>query len=355
MIVTGGHGDDAGRPPLRRRARTSRFPVERHEVAATHGAGCTHSATLAALLARGETLEDAARGAAAAASRAVAQGLAELGARRRPRRRDRTERSGMSDRRRPHGDSGAQAARPPDHQLRRHERDRERDARARRAAGDGARARGGRGDGSASPRARAQHRHALADWVEAMLLAGRAANGPALPVVLDPVGAGATRYRTETARRLLDELDVAVLRGNAAEIATLAGRRRRSAASSRSAAGGDAGRAGPRSGPYARVRRRGHRPGRPRLGRRARAPSRTATSCSRRSPARLHVDGDHRLLPGRRPHDPLEAAAEALVAFGVAGEEAAREANGPGTSTPRSTTRSTRSTRTSSTSRRRSR
>src|SRR3954464_10520741 len=36
-------------------------------------------------------------------------------------------------------------------------------------------------------------------WVEAMLLAGRAANGLGVPVVLDPVGVGATRYRTETA------------------------------------------------------------------------------------------------------------------------------------------------------------
>jgi hydroxyethylthiazole kinase len=60
-------------------------------------------------------------------------------------------------------------------------------------------------------------------WVEAMLLAGRAANEAGVPVVLDPVGAGATTYRTETAKRILDEVDVAVLRGNAGEVATLAG------------------------------------------------------------------------------------------------------------------------------------
>src|ERR671912_2163071 len=60
-------------------------------------------------------------------------------------------------------------------------------------------------------------------WVEAMLLAGRAANERDVPVVLDPVGAGATSYRTTTARRLLDEIDVAVLRGNAGEVATLVG------------------------------------------------------------------------------------------------------------------------------------
>jgi hydroxyethylthiazole kinase len=41
--------------------------------------------------------------------------------------------------------------------------------------------------------------------------------------VLDPVGAGATTYRTETAKRILDEVDVAVLRGNAGEVATLVG------------------------------------------------------------------------------------------------------------------------------------
>src|SRR5438105_9731643 len=60
-------------------------------------------------------------------------------------------------------------------------------------------------------------------WVDAMLLAGKAANEAGVPVVLDPVGAGATTYRTETARRILDEVDVAVLRGNAGEVATLVG------------------------------------------------------------------------------------------------------------------------------------
>src|SRR5213075_2059660 len=57
-----------------------------------------------------------------------------------------------------------------------------------------------------------------------MLIAGRAANAARVPVVLDPVGAGATAYRTETSRQLLDELEIAVVRGNSAEIATLAGK-----------------------------------------------------------------------------------------------------------------------------------
>src|SRR6266853_5316651 len=60
-------------------------------------------------------------------------------------------------------------------------------------------------------------------WVDAMLLAGRVANERGIPVVLDPVGAGATTYRTETAKRILDEIDVAVLRGNGGEVSTLVG------------------------------------------------------------------------------------------------------------------------------------
>jgi len=78
-IVTGGHGDSAV-DHLFDGTEHIEIPVPRHDVAATHGAGCTHSATLAALLARGESLADAARGAAAAASCAVAQGLTGIGA-----------------------------------------------------------------------------------------------------------------------------------------------------------------------------------------------------------------------------------------------------------------------------------
>src|SRR5919205_871018 len=60
-------------------------------------------------------------------------------------------------------------------------------------------------------------------WVDAMVAAGRAANERGIPVVLDPVGVGATTYRTDTARRILDEVEVTVLRGNAGEVATLVG------------------------------------------------------------------------------------------------------------------------------------
>ena len=79
VIVTGGHGERAV-DHLYDGVRHVEIPVERHDVRATHGAGCTHSATVAALLARGADLEQAARGAARAASDAVRRGLVELGA-----------------------------------------------------------------------------------------------------------------------------------------------------------------------------------------------------------------------------------------------------------------------------------
>src|SRR6266581_2147955 len=79
VIVTGGHGDDAVDWLFDGNEHVP-IEAERLEVAASHGAGCTHSATLAALLARGAPLEEAARGAARAAGEAVRHGLAELGA-----------------------------------------------------------------------------------------------------------------------------------------------------------------------------------------------------------------------------------------------------------------------------------
>ncbi|MGD0535256.1 MAG: hydroxyethylthiazole kinase [Methanoregula sp.] len=59
--------------------------------------------------------------------------------------------------------------------------------------------------------------------IESMVLAGKAANAHKIPIILDPVGAGATRLRTESTRRLLDELTIAIIKGNAGEIGVLAG------------------------------------------------------------------------------------------------------------------------------------
>ena len=78
-LVTGGHGDEPA-DHLFDGDEHYDIPFERSDAGATHGSGCTQSATLAALLARGLSLVEAARGAAAAASRAVALGLGEIGA-----------------------------------------------------------------------------------------------------------------------------------------------------------------------------------------------------------------------------------------------------------------------------------
>lgn len=61
------------------------------------------------------------------------------------------------------------------------------------------------------------------ELIDSMLLAGKAANKKGIPVILDAVGCGATRLRTESTARLLREVAVSIIKGNAGEIATIAG------------------------------------------------------------------------------------------------------------------------------------
>ncbi len=167
-------------------------------------------------------------------------------------------------------------------------------------------------------------------WIESMLLAGAAANERGIPVVLDPVGAGATTFRTETAKRILDTVDVAVLRGNAGEVATLVGVEAEVRGVESVGAGGDAADL-------------------------AREAARTLGLVASVTGAVDHVSNGERTIAVANGHellasvtgtgcmssvitgcflaanaDVLEAAAEALVAIGVAGEDAAVGAKGPG-------------------------
>lgn len=58
--------------------------------------------------------------------------------------------------------------------------------------------------------------------IESMFIAGRKASELGHPIVLDPVGAGASRLRTDTAKKLMDELKLSVIRGNISELKALA-------------------------------------------------------------------------------------------------------------------------------------
>jgi hydroxyethylthiazole kinase len=170
------------------------------------------------------------------------------------------------------------------------------------------------------------------DWVESMLLAGETATARQIPVVLDPVGAGATAYRTETARRILDAVDVTVLRGNAGEIATLVGAAaevRGVESMSTAVQPADLALEAARrlgviasvTGPVDHVSD-GERVlavanGDPLLA------TVTGTGCMSSALTGCFLAG--------KPDEPLEAAAEALAAFGAAAEAAAAGAEGPGT------------------------
>jgi hydroxyethylthiazole kinase len=169
-------------------------------------------------------------------------------------------------------------------------------------------------------------------WIESMLLAAKAAHAAGVSVVLDPVGAGATRFRTETAKRILDDAEIAIVRGNAAELATLAGlaaeirgvesiRASESGAELATAAAVALGCVAAVTGPVDHVSDGEHaiavHNGHQLLG------TVSGTGCMATAITGCFV--------AVAPDRPLEAAAEALVAFGVAGEDAARAAKGPGT------------------------
>ena len=149
---------------------------------------------------------------------------------------------------------------------------------------------------------------------------------------LDPVGAGATTLRTKTAQQIVDKTEIAVVRGNVAEVATLAGRAAEirgveaigaegSGAELAQAAARALGTVAAVTGPVDHVSD----------GDRVIAVSNghellstvTGTGCMATA-----VTGCFLAV---RPDAPLEAAAEALVAFGLAGEDAAEGAKGPGT------------------------
>jgi hydroxyethylthiazole kinase len=169
-------------------------------------------------------------------------------------------------------------------------------------------------------------------WIEAMLLAGRAASERGTPIVLDPVGAGATRYRTETAKRLLDELAVTAVRGNEGEVATLVGAEAEVRGVESIGTTGDPAELARRAarslglvvavtGPVDHVSD-GERLVRVANGH---ALLRTVSGTGCMSTA---ITG---CFLAAKPEAALAAAAEALAAFGVAAEDAAETASGPGT------------------------
>lgn len=168
------------------------------------------------------------------------------------------------------------------------------------------------------------------DWVEAMVRAGRAANAHGAPVVLDPVGAGATRMRTEAARRILREVRVAIVRANAAEVAALAGEAatiRGVDAVASAEPGALAARASAALGCTVAV-----------TGPVDHVASEQGTAAVSNGVALLsRVTGTGCMASALcgcfaavRGDDPLRAATEALAAFGAAAEQAAQGARGPG-------------------------
>lgn len=60
-----------------------------------------------------------------------------------------------------------------------------------------------------------------AAWVDSMIIAGKTASAKNTPIILDPVGVGATSYRTKVCKQIIDECKPTIIRGNASEIIAL--------------------------------------------------------------------------------------------------------------------------------------
>lgn len=60
------------------------------------------------------------------------------------------------------------------------------------------------------------------NWVDSMIIAGKSAHKKGIPVIFDPVGAGASRYRTDVSKKIVEICCPNIIRGNASEIMTLA-------------------------------------------------------------------------------------------------------------------------------------
>ncbi|PIE68580.1 MAG: hydroxyethylthiazole kinase [Deltaproteobacteria bacterium] len=167
-------------------------------------------------------------------------------------------------------------------------------------------------------------------WVDSMVKAGKKAAESGTPVILDPVGAGATSLRTNASRRLLAEIPVKIVRGNSSEILSLGGGQ----ANTRGVDAGDSVEAATAAA--------------------VKLADELQTTLAVTGPEDLITDGSralrvangHEFMPlvtgtgcaataiigafAAVEPDPLLAAAQALAFYGLAGEQAAVRADGPG-------------------------
>ncbi len=168
-------------------------------------------------------------------------------------------------------------------------------------------------------------------WVAAMLKAGRRASELGTPIILDPVGSGATTLRTRTAKKILAETRVSIVRGNASEILSLADRDSVTKGVDTAHSVADAAAAA------------------------AQLARELGTTLAITGPVdlvtdgqrTLHIEGGHSLMPfvtgtgcaataligafHAVDADPVSAAATGLAFFGIAGAIAGKTATGPGT------------------------